>query len=426
MIDRHGSAFYWLWILLLAAPVAWAQDSAPQNWPSWRGPHGNGSAAPGNYRSEFSSEQHVAWSAKLPGKGCNTPIVWNRQIFLTAPIDGQDAVLSYGFDGKQRWATQLGKQVPGRHRNGSGANPSLVTDGQRVYAYFKSGNFAGLDLDGKVIWKTNLEDRFGKVKLYWDLGTSPVLSRDHVIVAIMHGGESLVAAFDKKSGQLAWKTDRTYQVPPENDNGYTTPHVLKEGDRQTLLVWGTEHVTAYDAADGRLIWSCGGFNPNKRKNWPHVGSSVVVDDVLVVPYGRGAHLAGIKIGGEGDVTETNRLWKVNKIGTFVPSPSAHDGKVYIVKMRGQVYCVDPKTGKVLWKDAFPRSGKGSFYASPTIADGKLYAARDDGTVFVAQIDGGFKMLSANPFGEQIIAGPVAVEGRLLIRTSENLYCIEAP
>jgi outer membrane protein assembly factor BamB len=410
----------------LVTPVLMAD-----NWPSWRGPAGNGSTDKGKYATKFSATDNVAWKVKLPGKGCNTPIVWEKHIFLTAPVDGKDSVLSYDLTGKQNWVTTIGSGVKGKHRNGSGANPSAVTDGKHVYVYFKSGNLACLDFKGKIVWQKNLEKDFVKVDLFWDLGTSPVLTKDHVVVAVMHAGESFVVAFDKVSGKQAWKTDRTYKVKTENDHGYTTPHVLTDGDKQTLIVWGAEHVTSYNAADGKLIWSVGGFNPKKNGYLPQVGSSVVVDDVLVVPFARDkgrtkAQLIGVKIGGTGDVSQTNKLWKMEEGGTFVPTPAAHNGKVYSVKMRGQIYCVDAKSGKTLWKDAFPRSGNGDFYSSPTIAGGKIYSARDDGTVFVAQIKGGFKVISENKMGEQIIAAPVAVNNILLIRGTEHLYCIQAP
>jgi hypothetical protein len=57
-----------------------------------------------------------------------------------------------------------------------------------------------------------------------------------------------------------------------------------------------------------------------------------------------------------------------------------------------------------------------------VASGKLYAAREDGVVFVAQIAGAFEVLAENALDDRIIASPVLVNNRLLIRGEKNLFC----
>ena len=84
---------------------------------------------------------------------------------------------------------------------------------------------------------------------------------------------------------------------------------------------------------------------------------------------------------------------------------------------------NPKSGETLWKGQLPKN-RASYYSSPSIAEGKIYSAREDGTVFVAQIGGGFKLLSENDMGERIIASPVPVNNRLLLRGEKHLFCIK--
>ena len=153
-----------------------------------------------------------------------------------------------------------------------------------------------------------------------------------------------------------------------------------------------------------------------------VGSHVVAGDIAVVPYGRGSHLTGIRLGGKGDVTNSHRLWTRTDSGSFVPTPAVSGGKVYLLRDRGDVHCVDPKTGKSHWEDAFPRASS-SYYSSPTVAAGKLYAAREDGVVLVADISKGFRYLGENDMGERVIASPVPVANRLLIRGENHLFCL---
>jgi outer membrane protein assembly factor BamB len=416
-------------LLLLATTMLFTGSLAVAendfNWPRWRGPRDNGSTDVGRYPVKWDANSYLLWKVALPGKGCSTPVVWNQRIYVTAPVEGQDALLAFDGSGKLLWQTAFGPEFKGRHRNGSGCNPSPATDGQNLFVYFKSGNLAAVDMDGKLRWKTNLLERYGQLTLYWDYGSSPVLTEKDVVMAVMHHGESYLAAFDKFSGKLHWKVARNYETPVEGDHSYTTPLVIRHQGREALLVLGGERLTAHDADDGRTLWTCGDFNPDAKKNWVPVASPIVVGNMAIVPYGRGDRLHGVKLGGNGDVTKTHRLWRRDDSGAFVPTPAEYKGRVYVLRDKGELDCVDPATGKSFWTDALPRT-KDKYYASPTLADGKLYAAREDGVVFVARVEGKFEVLSQNNMGEQMIGSPVPVANRLLLRGVNHLFCIAAP
>lgn len=395
------------------------------NWPHWRGPDANGSAGEGSYPVKWDAT-NVLWKAALPGKGCSTPVVWDRRIFLTAPVHGQDAVLAFDWDGKPLWQTKLGPETPGKGPLSSGCNSSPVTDGRSVFALFNSGTLAALDLQGKVRWQTNIVTAFGPERLYWDRGTSPVLTEKAVIIARLHHGDSWVAAFDKASGHLDWKVPRNFQTPEENDNAYTTPLVIREQGKETVVVWGADHVTAHAAVDGRVLWSCAGFNPQNIAHEPAVASPVLAAGYLIIvcheANSSAAQLDAIRLGGEGDVTLTHRAWRRQKISACVPTPAVYKGRLYVLGDRGQVECLNPTTGKTIWKGNLPKASA-SYFASPVIAGGKLYAARQDGVVFVAGAEEKFEVLAQNPMGEPIIASPVALCGRLFIRGERHLFCI---
>jgi outer membrane protein assembly factor BamB len=397
------------------------------DWRSWRGPSGIGSIEQGNYPVKFGADQYL-WRTELPGKGCSTPVIFDGMIFVTSPAEGNDALLCYDFDGKEKWRTPFGKENPGKHRNGSGSNASPVTDGSAVYVFFKSGTFAAVNLDGQVRWKTNLVERFGPDTLYWDHGISPVLTEKYVIMARMHEGESWLAAFDKKSGEIVWKVSRNYSTPQECDHGYSTPLVILHQGKESILVWGAEHLTIHNATDGQVTWSCGNFNPGANKLWPAIATPVIVGDMAVIAYGRNdrgiPRLFGIRLTGYGDVTQTNHVWERTDIGTFVPTPAAYKGRVILVRDKGEVVSVDPATGKTVWEGAFPKH-RSNYYASPLVAGDKLFAPREDGVVFVARItDDKFELLSENDMAESVIGSPVPVPNRILIRGEKHLFCID--
>ena len=412
------------WFVVTSASMGMGAD-AP-DWRSWRGPHGTGSIERGSYPAKLGAEQQ-SWKTELPGKGCSTPIVLNGLIYVTAPVEGSDALLCYDAKGVEKWRAVFGKDVGGKHRNGSGCNASPITDGNTVFVYFKSGMLAAVDLDGKTRWQTNLVERFGPDTLFWDHGTSPVLTDKYVVMARMHAGESWLAAFDKQTGKMAWKVARNYKVPLECDHGYTTPLVIDYQGKESVLVWGAEHITIHDAGDGQVVWTCGNFNPEGNQLWPAIAMPVIVDDMVVIAYGRNdrgtPRTFGVRLSGTGDVTKTNHVWTRDDVGTFVPTPAVAKGRIIFVRDKGEVACLDPVTGKTVWEGRFPKHHS-NYYASPLIAGDKLYAPREDGTVFVASIVGDkFEVLSQNDMGESVIGSPIPAGNGILIRGEKHLFYI---
>lgn len=413
-------------LLLLGVQISLLAES--KDWNNWRGPNFSGSVAQGKFPTKFDPNS-AQWKVALPGKGTSVPIVHGDKIFITCPADGQDSVMAFDLNGKKLWQTKLGQENPPKHRTlASSCNASPVTDGKSIFASFKSGNFAALDLDGKVRWQQNLVEKYGRENLFWDQGTSPMLTDKHVVIARMHGGESWLAGFDKETGEVRWRELRNYKVPNENDNGYTTPILFDNGGKKALLVWGADHLTAHDAENGKLLWSAGNFNPKGTGLWPHIATPVIAGDIAVVPVGRDdrgqASVHGIKLGGSGDVTQTHRAWQRDDTGVFVPTPAEYQGRVYLLRNKGEIVCMDPATGKTHWTAALPEH-RTPYYASPIVANGILYAAREDGAVFAAKVGEKFELLSENAMGERIIATPVPVKDRLLIRGDNHLFCFAA-
>ena len=410
----------------LIAIILISMTMQAQNWPQWRGPNANGVAEQGNYPAGLSLTEDLLWETMLPGAGGSTPVVWKDRIILTsgttAGDDAEDGVYCFDWEGNQVWEVKLGKQVPGKHPRGTGSNPSAITDGERIFVLFKSTTLAALDFQGNILWKTNLQDSYGDLTFWWDFGTSPVLAEGNVVIAVMHEGESYLLALNQSTGELAWKVDRSYELSPETAQSYTTPLVLTEGDKTTIVVWGADHLTAHDAKTGDLNWSYSGFNPEQKQYWRTIASPVIYNDIAVVPYGRGRLMAGMKINVKGDMTEKDFIWSKSGIGTDVATPVIMEGKVYGVSFGGKLWCLDILTGEELWQEKLP-DVKGVFYSSPTLIGNRLYLCSDEGSFYVCELsDGGFEVLTQTRFDDNFVASPVLVQDKILIRGAKKLYC----
>lgn len=422
-------------ILAIVAPLAWCQGVRGDNWPNWRGPAFDGAAAGTGYVAEWGADKNVLWKVALPGLGASTPAVWDDRVVVTCTIDGKDAVICLDRAGQERWRKTLGDARDGKHKKATGANPSPVTDGERVWVYFKSGELACLDLaSGAERWQTNLQQRFGEDTLWWDLGTSPVLTSKAVVIAVMQTGPSYLAAFDRTKGDLLWKRDRDVAAPSEAAQSYSTP-VVAPGDpakgepAEVVFVLGADHVTAHDGADGRELWRVGGLNPEANGFFRSIASPVLAGDLVIAPYARGGTLTAIRRGGAGDVTESHVAWTRKDIGADVPTPAVRDGRLVVCTDKGVVEGLDAASGKTAWRKELPKN-RNAYTASPVIVDGRVIVVREDGAASVmawpgAAADAEVAVLGGGSLEEMTVATPVCVDGRMLLRTHDSLWCIGA-
>jgi outer membrane protein assembly factor BamB len=391
------------------------------NWPGWRGPTSNGIAATGEYPTSWSATENVAWKIKLDGRGASTPVVWENNIILTMGRGGKNILVSFDRSGKQNWELEVGTE------KASGSNPSCVTDGKLVFAYFKSGDLVAADLQGNLKWHHNVQEMFGEDTLWWDLGSSPILTKAHVIITVMQSGPSYLAAFDKASGKSAWKIDRNLGAPEEAAQAYSTPVVEMVDGQERIYVLGADHATGHDAATGKELWRVGGLNPTQHQYFRSISGPVLVGNMLIAPYARGGSVTGIRLGGGGDVTKTHVAWTALEVGSDVPTPTFLGDRIFICRdnggEKGSLATLNLKSGEIV-DEVLLEKNRNGFSASPTLAGSHLYVTREDGTTFVVDVSDKAKVVATNSLADEFtVATPVLVDGQILLRTYEHLYCI---
>lgn len=418
------------------------------DWRNWRGPHGNGTAEAGTYPLQWNMEQHVAWKRDLPERGASTPIVVQDRILLTVGKENRNVLMALDRQGNELWSVDLGEERKGKHAKASGCNSSPVADDQSVFAYFKSGDLACCRLDGSVRWKKNLQQEFGEDTLWWDLGTSPILVDNLVVIAVMQSGPSFLVAFHKETGELAWKSPRQLDVNNESNQSYTTPTVQSIDGNHAILTLGADHLTAHRATDGKELWRIGGFNPENHALFRSIASPVIDGSFVFCPYARGESLTAVRLPNvagqgssspsEGDKStgqgqakasaskeqgEPTVAWRLEKVGADVPTPVVFANRVVTVSDKGVVHCLNQQSGEVIWREELPRS-RSQFSSSPILANQHLYLTREDGTTFVLEAADQYRLVSTNELEGTFVATPVFSNGQILIRSLDRLYCIE--
>jgi outer membrane protein assembly factor BamB len=411
--------------LFLIALVALALSPAlvAENWPQWRGPHGTGTSRETNLPVKWSPTENVAWKAALPGVSGATPIIWNEHIFLNVADGGHLHLWALNRqDGAIRWKRPLsGGDQKMRKQNMS--SPSPVTDGQTVWVMTGTGVLKAFSFDGTERWSRDIQKEYGQFGLNWGYASSPLLHEGALYVQVLHGMKtedpSYVMRIDGQTGRTTWKTERPTKAIRESPDAYTTPVLLRTGNRTEIVVSGGDIVTAYDPASGKELWRSDGLNPENNPWHRIVASPLVLGDIVFAPS-RERPLLAIRGGGTGDVTKTHRLWEFNS-GPDVPTPATDGTYLYVVNDRGIVFCLDAKTGKTVYGPE--RIQPGTYSASPVVADGKVYITSEEGVTTVYRAGPTFEVLAENAVNEFVLSTVAVSQGQLFLRSSDHLYAI---
>jgi outer membrane protein assembly factor BamB len=433
-------------LVVLALASAFGAARA-EDWPQWRGPHGNGVSLDTGYPIRW-DHKSVSWRAPLGGLGVSSPVVWGGRAFVTSQAGrarlkpGRHPTLARGeeakeekplgagsaaaaaaekveflveafarADGRRLWQYRLAAEgeLPEVHEKHNLASPSPVTDGERVYAWFGNGQLVALRLDGSLAWRRHLGREYGPFHINWGHGSSPALHGDLLYLLCDHEPGSYLLALDKATGKERFKVER-----PKGSISYSTPTIVRGPKGDEMIVNSTTRVDAYDPKTGELLWWAG------ESHRFAVPVPTFHDGVLYASRGyRSGPYFAVQTGGRGDVSQTHVRWSVATGAPYISSLLHYEGLVYMANDAGIVTCVDPKTGEKVWQERIP----GIFTASPVAAEGRVYLVSETGEAIVLQAGREPRVLSRNVIGERSAASPALAGGRLFLRTDDHLIAV---
>lgn len=402
----------------LLAPVA---GFAGEHWPQFRGPQQQGHSDVTGLPLKWSETQGVKFKTPIPGQGWSSPVVWGKQVWMTTATENGRSLRAVCVD---RDAGTITHDVEVFHLAGvdpknsfnSYASPTPVIEDGRVYVSF--GNYGNACLDsatGEPVWKSQelkLDHKEGP-------GSSPIVYKNLFILHCDGTDVQYVAALDKHTGKLVWKTDRTTDFgnkPGDLRKAFNIPLIVNEDGRDVMISVGAYRVYAYDPNDGGFLWSCAipGFSVVPRP--------VYADGVVYVCTGyMTPELLAIRTGGRGDVTDTHIAWKSKGGIPQKPSILLVGGELYFVADTGVARCVDARTGQTLWQERL----EGQYTASPVYADGHLYFFSEQGmTTVMRPSRASAEIVAENELEGRFMASPAIAGKALFLRTDKALYRVE--
>lgn len=402
------------------------------DWPHWRGPAYDGSSDAVELPERLDDSTRL-WSVTLPGFGASTPVVWGERIFLsTLDPDSGDllALCLRRSDGAILWRNTVGVGFHPQHREDL-VGPSATCDGERVVFTFGTGDLAAYAHDGAVMWQRNLQKDFGKFSNQWIYASSPLLLNGRLHIQVLQTNPdakaptaqttSYVLGVNAATGKDLWKHPRPTTARGESQDAYTSPIPVLVDGRQQILIFGGDCLTSHDADSGTELWRFGGWNPTKNSTWRMIPSPVVMGERIVICTARGNRLVAVKSNGAGDISATHQLWDTDAISTDIAIPLAYRGKLFVLHGDKKILArLDPATGAIEWQGEI--DSRTVLRGSPTAADGKIYLLNESGDVWVMASDN-FRVLSRSALGgEGVSRASIALADHLvLVRAGDHLH-----
>jgi outer membrane protein assembly factor BamB len=412
------------------------------DWPQWRGPDGQGHSTATGLPLEWSETTNVTWKTATPGRGWSSPVIDGREIWMTTAIETaakpEDAARRLQSNTGDQPLTVLDqlelralridrdtgkllrdvllltvREPQWAHRLNSYASPTPVLETGRLYAHFGAFGTAALDTkSGQVLWRhTDLV-----VKHENGPGSTPVVWENLLIFHMDGSDRQFVAALDKRTGRLAWKTDRSGAMneKPQLQKSYGTPLIVEVAGKPVLFSPGADWLYGYDPATGRELWKVPygqlGFSITPR---PVAGHGMLF---MATGFGKKQMLA-LKID---TMAEPQIAWRYAKGIPTMPSPLLVGNALYFVDDGGFLTSLDARTGVERYRE---RLG-GNFSASPTFADGRIYISSREGVTHVVSPGAEFELLAKNELPGAIMASAAIADGAIFLRTDTALYRLE--
>lgn len=428
--------------LLFAATLAAASTSlSAAEWPQWRGPDGQGHAALTGLPTTWSESLNIAWKTELPGRAWSSPVIEGKLIWLTTaletPAKKEDAArrlksntgnqpltvlesVEFRALGVDRDTGKLIHNLPVLtarepqwvHQLNSYASATPVIEDGRLYCHFGAMGNACLDTrTGKVLWtNTSLV-----VAHENGPGSTPVLWKNLMVFHLDGSDQQFIAALNKSTGQLAWKTPRSGDMnkDPQHKKSYGTPLVLSLNGREQLVSPASDWIYSYDEK-GAELW---------RVKYGQLGFSLTPRPVAghgMIFMSTGFMKPQILALRHQGLPKPEIAWRYDKGAPTMPSPVLVGGELYFVNDGGMLTCLDALTGTEHYRE---RLG-GNYSASPTFADGKLYFHSREGLTTVVKPGKAFTVLAKNELPGKIFASLAAAGHALYLRTDTALYRIE--
>jgi outer membrane protein assembly factor BamB len=331
------------------------------------------------------------------------------------------------WTGEILWRRVATRGIPKvkRHLKGTHANPTPVTNGERVVAFFGGEGLYCYDMDGELQWARNLgtldSGWFFDASYQWGFAASPIIFEDLVILQCDVQGKSFIAALELLSGEEVWRTPRE-EIP-----SWSTPTVVSTSGGPQLVTNATNYARAYDPRTGEELWRVGKHSEIVVPT-PFAAHGLIY---IASGYRPIKRIFAIKETARGDFSESAQAdtsefvaWADKNAGPYMVTPVCYGDHLYTCDSRGVFTCLDARSGERVYRKRISTKSATSFVGSLVAGDGHIYVPSEEGVMLVIKAGEDFEIVAENPLGELMLSTPAISDGVMYLRGQSNLVAIQ--
>lgn len=395
-----------------AAHAADIQKAA--DWPQWRGPARDGIAAPFQAPKAWPEKLKKVWSVEAGG-GHATPVVVGGKIYLHSRQGEDEVIAAYDLQtGKPLWKDQYPlpySPLPQAVQHGKGPFSTPAFHDGRLYTFGINETLSAYDAaSGKLLWRNDYAKELKEPRPYFGNSASPLVVDGMLIVPVGGPGQGALVALDPKTGTPKWRRDTPGEGP-----SYASPVVGEFSGVRQIVTQAENSLIGVALADGALLWQI----PYKVPFGNNIVTAVVHGDTFIVT-GFDLDLMAVRPVKKDGAWTTETVWGNRQGAMFMASPVLAEGVLYGqgTRNRGQLFAVDPKSGKTLWTGP-PGQGENGHLVS---AGDYLFVLKDSAELeVVRRTPDSYQKVAAYDVADSATwAHPVVLGDKILVKDGKNL------
>jgi outer membrane protein assembly factor BamB len=414
------------------------------DWPDFLGPQRNGRSPETGVPANFAAGQpRLVWQCEL-GESYAAPSISRGRLFhFDRTGDVHRLTCLNSESGAELWTHEIPADYVDMLGYNNGPRCTPVVDGDRVYVVSPEGKLECVRaVDGTPVWSADTIEKFGIVKNFFGVGSTPVIWGDFLIANIggspagspgdvyaaggrVEGNGTGIVAFDKRTGEVKWQaTDELAS--------YASPVLADVDGKPWCFVFARGGLVALDPSTGKVHfqfpWRAGVLNSVNASSPVVVGAEAFISE----SYGEGSALVRAKPESSETVWSDAKRNRDKALELHWNTAVYDDGHLYASSGQhanaAELRCVSWATGEVKWRE--PGLGRSSLL----YVDGRFVCLSEEGTLRVLRATPErYEVLSditpKNPQGEPLLSypawtAPVLSHGLLYVRGKDRLVCLE--
>ena len=396
--------------------VTFTGEASAADWPQWRGPARDGVADAAGLPAKWPQSLGRAWGKKV-GLGHSSPVVQSGRVYQMSRDGDQEMVRAFDLGtGRELWKSGYRasyKVNSAAKDHGPGPKATPVVSGNRLVTFGISGILACWDItSGRKVWSHEFSRQHKTTSPLYGHAASPIIVGGRVIVHVGGHDDGALTAFELSSGKVAWRWAK-------DGPSYTSPVMVNLGGKPHLVAQSQKFHLGVDPATGVILWRVP-FTTQYDQN----SITPLVAGGRLILGGYNQPTVALEVTARGNRFRTAGAWKNREISMYMSSPVLVGGKVYGLshRRRGQLFCIDPATGKMAWAT----QGRLAENAAIVAAAGVLLVLTTGGELLVVAAEaGGYRELAKYRVSETATwAHPALVGSKLLVKDRDHLLVFD--